>query len=536
MNEIPFRSKEVSWLSFNARVLQEAQSPDVPLLERLKFLGIYSANLDEFFRVRVATLRRLIKLGIPHAQLGIPDPKVTFNQVNSILKREALVFNETYTEVFRKLEQEGISLIRETEVPPHLRDHLESFFEREVLPHLMPILIKGTSKLGGLKDHPMYLAIRMTKGNSPSGRPSHAILEIPLHLPRFHVLHSEGKKHLVMYLDDVIRFGLHQVFASTSYDQFDSYALKFTRDAEMEFDDDITESFYDQIEEGIKSREEGNPVRLNYDADMPSTFLRLVVHGLEATGDEDSKFPGARYHNRKDLMSFPSFGRKDLKYRPPRIVIPSQFQREEAGNLFATIREKDQLLHFPYHSYQHFIDLLRQASLDPLVKSISLTQYRLASNSAIARCLLAATRNGKEVAILVEPTARFDEEANLQWASLYRDAGVKVYLGVRGLKVHAKLCLIERTENGKARFYSCLGTGNFNEDTARFYTDHMLLTYDQDLGDDVRQIFRFFRRNYAVPDLKRIICAPFSLRDQVFAMIDAETKQAREGKPAEICI
>lgn len=533
MDEIPFRSKELSWLSFNSRVLQEAQSLDVPLLERLNFLGIYSSNLDDFFRVRVATLKRLIELKLPRPKLGIPDPEDTFAEINGQLKREAAIFNQTYAEVFRRLEEEGIFLLNEREVPGEHRGYLESYFESEVLPHLMPIVTKLNSRLGGLKDYPMYLAVRLTNAHSKS-RPMHALLEIPQNLPRFHVLPSSGKRHQVMYLDDIIRFGLKRVFEFTHYDKFESYALKFTRDAELEFDDDITESFYDQVEESLKAREEGNPVRLNYDQDMPLSFLELVMDGLEAAGAH-STFPGARYHNRKDLMKFPSFGRSDLKYPARKIIVPKLF-RAERGHTFSAMRRRDILLHFPYHSFNHFLDLLRQASMDPLVKSVSITHYRIAKQSAVARALIAARRNGKEVTVLVEPTARFDEEANLHWASVYSSAGIQVHLGVRGLKVHAKLCLIERIENGRTRYYSCVGSGNFNEETARLYTDHMLLTSNQEIGNDLCQVFKFFQRNYDVPKLKHLVLAPFTFRKRIYELIDKEIEEAQAGRRAEMWV
>ncbi len=535
MIDIPFRSKELSWLSFNARVLQEADSDDVPLLERLTFLGIYSSNLDEFFRVRVATLRRLINLHLPHTQLGIPDPEVTLTRVNSVLKRETKVFNHVYHNVFRALEAEGIRLVTDQEVPQRMHGYLNGFFEREVLPHLMPISIKSTSSLGGLKDHPMYLAVRMSKSGS-RGRPHHSLIEIPQHLPRFHVLPQSQDEQLVMYVDDVIRFGLHRLFESLPYDHFESFALKFTRDAEIELDNDITESFYEQVADALKAREGGLPVRINYDAAMPRSFLKLVIDGLDATGDEDSQFPGARYHNRKDLMHFPTMGRHDLHFPKFQTVVPAEFRTDTRRHLLKAVRERDILLHYPYHSFEHFLDLLRQVSLDPLVKSISLTQYRIAKNSAVARALLSAVRNGKEVTVLVEPTARFDEEANLQWARLYAEAGIRVILGVQGLKVHAKLCLIERLEKGVTRTYSCVGTGNFNESTAKLYTDHMLLTYNQEIGSDLHQIFQFFRKNYETPRLRHLIFAPFDLRRSLFEFIDFEIDQATQGRPAEIWI
>lgn len=534
MIDIPFRSKEVSWLSFNSRVLQEAQSEDVPLLERLKFLGIYSSNLDEFFRVRVATLRRIIALGLPHEKIGIPDPKKTLRQVNKILKSESEVFNETYAEVLKQLRGENIKLITQTQTPKKLVGPLNEYFESKVLPKLMPIMLRANSRLRRLQDRPMYLAVELSKKKG-GGWPAHALIEIPSELPRFHALPKVGKDQLVMYLDDVIRFGLPKVFGSTSYMDFDSYALKFTRDAEIEVDDDFTESFYEQLASGLQARQAGHAVRVNYDEEMPPRFLERVMKALEITAD-DSQFPGARYHNRKDLMKFPTFGRDDLLYKPMPPIPHPRIGLQKRENLFDVIRTRDLLLYFPYHSFDRFLDLLRQASMDSNVQSIKVTQYRLARDSSVARALMTAVRNGKEVVVLVEPTARFDEEANIAWAARYRDAGVNVILGVHGLKVHAKLCLITRSEKGAERFYSCIGTGNFNEDTARLYTDHMLMTADQAIGNDVEQIFRFFERNYEIPKLKHLICAPFSIRDELRKMIDREIKAAEKGERAEIRI
>ena len=534
MIDIPFRAKEVSWLSFNSRVLQEARLPDTPLLERVKFLGIYSSNLDEFFRIRIATLRRLARLGLPAEKLGIPDPRETLQKVNQTLKVESRLFNEVYEQVFASLREENIRIITEKEVPPPLEGYLRDYFSREVLPRLMPIVIKSNSTLRDLQDQPMYLAIKLGR-NAGAGRPLHALIEIPTDIPRFLVLPKAGADQLVMYLDDVIRFGLPMVFEPTTYDTFESYAVKFTRDAEMEFDNDFMDSLYEQLSEGLKAREGGDPVRINYDASMPKPFLRLVMNALDVVGEEDSRFPGARYHNRRDLLKFPSLGRGDLKYPPIRTLTPPRIDAED-NNLFRSIRYRDILLHLPYHSFHHFLDLLRQASIDPLVKTIRMTQYRLAKDSFVARALINAVRNGKEVTVLVEPTARFDEQNNMTWASRYRDAGIRVIWGVPGLKVHAKLCLIERIENGALRPYSVISTGNFNEVTAKIYTDHMLFTGHPEFGDDLRQIFRFFERNFEIPKLKRLVCAPFSLRSTVYDAIDYEIAAAQAGKTARIWI
>jgi polyphosphate kinase len=532
--DIPFRSKEVSWLSFNSRVLQEARLPGTPLLERVKFLGIYSSNLDEFFRIRIATLRRLARLGLPPEKLGIPDPSETLQRVNQTLKAESRLFNEVYEQVFQSLREERIRVITDKEVPPALEEHLRGYFSREVLPRLMPIVIKSTSVLRDLQDQPMYLAVKLGR-RVGSGRPLHALIEIPTDIPRFHVLPKIGEEQLVMYLDDVIRFGLPMVFEPTHYDSFEAYAVKFTRDAEMEFDNDFMDSLYEQLSEGLKAREEGDPVRINYDANMPKPFLRLVMHALDVVGDEDSKFPGARYHNRKDLMKFPTLGRGDLQYPPLQPVLPPRVDAED-NNLFRSIRARDILLHIPYHSFHHFLDLLRQASIDPLVKTIRMTQYRLAKDSFVARALINAVRNGKEVTVLVEPTARFDEQNNMTWASRYRDAGIRVIWGVPGLKVHAKLCLIERIELGILRSYSVVGSGNFNEATAKVYTDHMLFTANPEIGEDLLQIFRFFDRNYETPKLRHLVCAPFTLRSTIYEAIDREIAAAQAGETARIWI
>lgn len=528
-----FRSKETSWLSFNARVLQEAADSRVPLFERIKFLGIYSSNLDEFFRVRVATLKRLASLGDEWKKLEIPDPNVTLKKVRALVSQQAEDFNTAYGSVFADLEKNGIRLIRETEVPAKLRDYLRDYFRREVSPHVFPILLKATAKLPKLKDLPMYLAVRATKA-SGAGRPMHALIEIPQNLPRFIPLPKTGETQLVMYLDDIIRFGLEEVFWTMPYDHFESFAIKFTRDSELELDDDFTESFYEKMEDSLKAREEGLPVRANFDENFPKHFLNLILRKLDLARS-DSLYPGARYHNRRDLLTFPDFGRADLKYAKSEPVPVPAFQRKMAG-MFAAIRKRDVLVHVPYQPFRHLITLLQEASVDPLVQSISMTQYRLAKRSCIAKALQAAARNGKEVFVIVEPQARFDEEANIKWAGRYRDAGVKVQLGVQGLKIHSKLVHIVRKELGRERSYTVLGTGNFNEDTATIFADHLLFTHDEEIGDDAAEVFRFFRESYRKPRLRRLKIAPFDLRRFLRERIEREIENQVAGRPAGISV
>lgn len=531
--ESEFRSKETSWLSFNARVLQEAADPSVPLYERIKFLGIYSSNLDEFFRVRVATLKRLASLGEGWKRLDIPDPHLTLKAVRQLVSKQGADFNAAYDRMRSDLEKNGIRLIRETEVPAMLRDYLRDYFRREVSPHIFPILLKATAKLPKLKDLPMYLAVKASKSDG-TGRPMHALIEIPQNLPRFIPLPKKGVTQLVMYLDDIIRFGLDEVFATFPYDHFESYAIKFTRDSELELDDDFTESFYEKLSDSLKAREEGLPVRANFDANFPKAFLNLILRKLDLVG-ADSLYPGARYHNRRDLLSFPDFGKPDLKYEKAKPVPVPAFGKRQAG-MFAAIRKRDVLVHVPYQSFRHLITFLQEASIDPLVQSISVTQYRLAKGSCIAKALQAAARNGKRVFVLVEPQARFDEEANIKWASRYRDAGVQVQLGVQGLKVHSKLIHIVRRESGRDRSYTVLGTGNFNEDTASIFADHLLFTYHQEIGADAAEIFRFFRQSYQKPRLNHLKIAPFDLRNFLRERILREIENHAAGKPSGISV
>jgi len=528
-----FRSKETSWLSFNARVLQEAADPTVPLFERIKFLGIYSSNLDEFFRVRVATLKRLASLGDQWKRLGIPDPKVTIKKVTRLVSAQGDDFNAAYDQVKADLADNGIRLIDETQVPANLRSYLRNYFRREVSPHIFPIILKAAAKLPKLRDLPMYLAVRATKSDG-TGRPMHALIEIPDTLPRFILLPKSGDVQLVMYLDDIIRFGLDEIFSTFPYDHFESFAIKFTRDSELELDDDFTESFYEKLEDSLKAREEGLPVRANFDQDFPKPFLNLVLRKLNLARS-DSLYPGARYHNRRDLLSFPKFDIEGLS-NVPTGPVPVKSLKKKGASMFAAIRKRDIILHVPYQPFRHLITLLREASIDPLVQSISVTQYRLASKSCVAGALQSAARNGKEVFVLVEPQARFDEEANIKWASQYRDAGVNVQLGVQGLKVHSKLVHITRRENGKDRYYTVLGTGNFNEDTATIFADHLLLTYHQGLGEDVKEIFRFFNRSFQPPKLEHLKCAPFDLRNFIKKRILREIENHKVGKPSGISL
>ncbi len=534
VQDIPFRSKEVSWLAFNSRVLQEASDPHVPLLERVKYLGIYSSNLDEFFRVRVATLKRLTLFRKNFKLLKLPDPRRTLKQIKAIVRSEMHKFDQIYADIFQGLRKRGMQMVDESTVPEALKPWLDDYFQTSVRPRIMPNTIKGYSQLNELRDRPMYLAVRLRQTGHPD-RVAYSLIEIPsAELPRFVVLPEFKGSTIVMYLDDIIRYGLQTLFKGLPYDTFEAWAVKFTRDAEMEFDDDFTESLHDKISEGLKARETGAAVRMNYDKSLPPEFLKLLLGKLKLK-EEDTLFPGARYHNRKDLMKFPSLGGPEVKF-PTVPVLEHPHLPSDRPGILKLLQKRDVLLHLPYHSFNTFLDLLREASLDPLVQSIQMTQYRVARHSCVAKALVSAVRNGKSVTVLVEPRARFDEKNNIEWASQYQEAGVKVILGIPMLKVHAKVCLITRSEGGHDTYYSVIGTGNFNEDTSQFYTDHMLMTADQGIGRDLTQIFKFFTNTYQPPRLDYLVASPFHLRSTIKFWIENEIINAQRGLAAEIFI
>jgi polyphosphate kinase len=536
VNGVPFRSKEVSWLAFNARVLQEAADASHPLLERLRFLGIYASNLDEFFRVRIATLRRLGEFRRDFKALKIPDPNATLKEALRLIKRDGKVFEKTYTEIFALLHKAGVHLIDETKVPAELRPWLSEYFHTTVRPHVMPVMIRSYTRLAELADAPMYLAVQMSKTSKAGkkSRDAHALVAMPTNeLPRFITLPPHRGQRMVMFIDDIIRFGLPSLFRGLPYDSFRAYAIKFTRDAEMELDADFSESLSEKVAEGLKSRQSGQPVRMSYDATLPASFRELLVQKLRL-GEGGTLMPGPRYQNRRDLMKFPAPAEHALAPLPalehPVLSVATR------ANFFRILQDGDVLLHLPWHSFSHYIDFLREASIDPLVSRIQMTQYRVARHSCVARALMAAAQNGKDVSVVVEPRARFDEQNNIDWAHHYQEAGVRVVMGVPGLKVHAKLCLVTRHEGSADRHYAVISTGNFNEDTARYYTDHLLFTAHPGLCADAAACFQFFQTTWQPPRLQHFLAAPFNLRTGISFYIQAEIANARLGRPASVFI
>ncbi len=524
--------KEISWLSFNERVLQEAENKEVPLIERFKFLGIYSNNLDEYFRVRVATLRRLSKFGPKSNDVLGYNAKATLKKVHEIVLEQNTKFEKIYDNLIEELAKHKIHIVNEKELKKEQIEFVREFFFKEVRNRLMPFLINKDSELPNLTDDAIYLAIYLSLKNDQKKR--YALLEIPSGmLPRFVQLPSDDDNKYVIFLEDIIRLGLKDIFFIFNFDEIHAYTIKLTKDAEFEIIDDISESYIEKISKSLQQRRHGNPVRFIYDREMPPEMLKMLTKLLKF-GPDDVIIPGDRYHNFKDFMRFPFLGKKKFYFEP---LVPIQHKDIQQGkSILSAIKKKDIMLFFPYHPFDHFIDLLREASIDPYVTSIQITLYRLATNSSVINALLNAVRNGKKVTTIVELQARFDEEANILWGNKLMEEGVKVIYGVPGLKVHAKLCLITRSKGEETQRFAAVGTGNFNEDTARIYTDHLLLTANKKITYEVFKTFSFFNVNYRKDNYYHLVLSPFFLRNKMTQLIDNEIKNAKAGKKAYIDI
>jgi polyphosphate kinase len=522
--------KEISWLAFNERVLQEAENKCVPMIERLKFLGIYSNNLDEFFRVRVATLKRLSMFGTRSEEILGYNSKAALKKIHEIVLSQNKKFESIYSGLLKDLSKHHIHIINETQLNNEQSEYVQHYFHSEVRTRLMPFMIEKNSELPNLTDDAIYFATLLAKKGSDKKK--YALLEIPASvLPRLVVLPERDEEKYLIFLDDIIRFGLNEIFFIFDFDQISAYTIKLTKDAELEIADDISESYIDKLSRSLQQRKRGNPVRLIYDREMPSELLRVITEKL-SLGKDDVIIAGDRYHNFKDLMKFPVVGKKKFYFDP---LKPIQHPDITPGkSILSAISRKDIMLFFPYHPFDHFIDLLREASIDPFVTSIQITLYRLARNSSVINALLNAVRNGKSVTTVVELQARFDEEANIHWGNKLMDEGVKVIYGVPGLKVHSKLCLITRVHNNITERYAAIGTGNFNEDTARIYTDHLLLTEEKKITNEVLKVFNFFNANYKKDNYYHLVLSPFQLRNKVTLLIENEIKNAKAGRKAFI--
>lgn len=526
-----FINRELSWLSFNQRVLQEAADPAVPLLERLKFLGIFSSNLDEFYRVRVASHTRLLNEAMDDEK-GLSPQKV-LNQIQKKVLKLRDQFEEIFSNVLAELKEENIVMINEEQLNKEQRNYVETFFEEEVRPTLVPVMLSKKRAFPYLKNQVIYLAIHLSKSNTENSD-HYALIELPTRtVDRFIVLPQTDDKSYVIMLDDIIRYSLPEIFSIMDFDTFSAYTIKLTRDAEFDISDDITKSFYEKIAKSIKDRHKGQIVRFVYDKAMPQDLLELLQHKTKAKNNENL-IPGGRYHNARDFMGFPNLGLKKLLNKKQKVLMHPTVKPK--ASLFEAIKKGDFLLNYPYQSYHYVVDLLREAALDPHVKSIKITLYRLAKRSNIINALVNARRNGKQVTVVIELQARFDEEANLHYANILGDEGALIINGIPGLKVHAKLCQIVREEDGQEQLYSYISTGNFNESTAKVYSDHGLFTAHPDISGEVKRVFEFLECNYKTYKYKHLLVSPFYMRKKLSKLIKNEITIAQSGKPAYIYI
>lgn len=528
---LPFIPKEISWLSFNSRVLQEAQNPTVPLLERLRFLGIYANNLDEFFRVRVALLRRLVLSKEEAKQILGGTPADILLQVQNEVYRQSKVFDETQKLLHKELRKKGVTIVEPSDLTDSQREWVRRDFQKRIRHHLFPIMFEKPSQIPNLEDSFPHLVVELIPEGDKDTR--YAVIKIPSDkLPRFTILPEGTDRMNIITLDDIIRVGLPEIFTPFKFSKIKAYAVKVTKDAELDIEEDISESYRDIISRSVKARKKGELVRFEYDKRIPEKILtwftkRFKISGLEVM------IAGGAFRSYRDYLSFPDLGMPNTTYAPIDTVSIPDFNLNL--QVLNQVKEKDVLLHYPYNSFDTFINFLREASIDPRVNEIRITLYRMSSDSAVANALINAAHNDKKVVVTLELQARFDEVNNLYWSEKMNEAGIRVIHGVPGVKVHAKLCLVSGIEDGKLIQWAAIGTGNFNERTSRLYTDALLLTTNEEITGDAAQIFQFLDHNYLHLHLKRLLLSPYDLRPWLLRQIDREISHAQAGKPASIC-
>ncbi|MDO6597955.1 polyphosphate kinase 1 [Oceanihabitans sp. 2_MG-2023] len=522
-------NREVSWLQFNARVLQEAEDEDVPLIERLRFLGIFSNNLDEFFKVRYATVKRIVEAGKGgKSELGGIKANDLLEKITQIVIKQQSESLKILQVIQKKLESENIFIIKENQINKEQHQFIKNYFLQKVSPALVTIVLNEFVKLPNLKDSAAYLAVNMMLNNNEN---QYALIEISKAMNRFVVLPKQDDKNYIIMVDDLLRYCLDDIFNIFDYKSISAHMIKITRDGELDFESDLSKSFIEKISDSVKDRQIGDPVRFVYDKTIDKTTLQYFMTKMDIE-NTDSIIPGGRYHNRRDYMSFPSLGRTDLLYNKIEALPIKGLSLEKS--IFSEIAKKDYLLYAPYHTFSYIVKFLREAALDPSVKSIKITIYRLAQISHVASSLINAAKNGKKVTVSIEIRARFDEQANIDYAEQMQQEGIHLLFGVPGLKVHSKMCVVEREENNKNVRYGFISTGNFNESTARIYTDYTLFTSNQKILKDINKVFSFFDTNYRVFRYKHIIKSPHYTKSAFFKLINQEIENVKAGKPAYI--
>ena len=524
-------NRELSWLSFNDRVLQEANDKSVPLLERLKFLGIFSSNLDEFFRVRVATNKRLLLVKSTKEQ---PINKKQIQELlidihNKVIIQQAK-FNKIYEDIIDELKGKKVYFIDEKRLNSQQLLEVRKYFKEEIINTIFPLILDVKRSFPFLRDNTIYLACKLS--NKLTKAKKFALIPLPTKLKkRFYLLKEEGGTTYVMFIDDVIRANLDVIFSSFEYDQYEAYTIKLTRDAEIDIESDLSVDIVDYMKNSLKLRKKGEPVRLIYDNEMPNDLLKFINQKLKIKPEE--LIPGQRYHNFRDFISFPSIKKLNLKYKPIEPLYIKDL--DNARSMFDVIKSKDVLLSHPYQPFTYVIRLLREAAIDPNVTTIKITLYRVAENSNVVNALINAVKNGKKVIVLMEIKARFDEEHNIFWSNKLKEEGATVIYGIPGYKVHTKLCIIERKENKVSNFYAHMGTGNYNGDTAKIYCDHSILTSNKKLTAEINKVFVFIQ-DFKPEKYKfnQLIVSPINMRSKFIEMIDNEIAHKKSGNPAYI--
>ena len=528
----PYLERDISWMYFNRRVLQEASKDNVPLLERVSFLGIYSNNLDEFFRVRVASLNRIAeyddKSGAKESQLAAKTVR-TINRINDVYGSD---FESEITRVFEALECEGIMLISDKRADEEQLCYIHQYYRDKIDGLIVPIKFSAIEHLDHETDESIYMAVKASY-TTHTGKTNYdyTYFELPVQsCGRFVRLPDKDGKSYIMFIDDIVRCSLPKIFEGTEYESFEGYTFKFTRDAEMEIDNDGRNGILQKISKGLKDRKKGEPLRVVYDKEMPPDLLRRIMNKLDLD-KTDTVSRSGHYQNHKDFMRFPDCGRKDLRYSPMPPIAKSDLMGHDS--ILEKIIYRDRFLHVPYHSFNSFIRVLREAAIDRNVKSIKITLYRLAKDSKVVKALIGAARNGKKVTVVIELLARFDEESNIQWSQKLREAGVKVIYGLEGLKVHSKVVHIGMK---RGRDIACISTGNFHEGNAATYTDCILMTASKPIVQDAEKLFEFIEKPYIPVHFKELLVSPNEMKVRFIKMINDEIRNKAAGKPAYIHI
>ena len=531
---LKFINREVSWLSFNERVLQEAEDVKNPIIERMKFLGIFSNNRDEFFRVRVANIKRVADLPGYNVLSTGENPKVVLDKILKQVLKQQSRFDKVYNRLLKELHKENIYFLNETQINDDHKGFVRDFFVDKVRTNIVPIIINKRNGFPFLKDASTYMFVKMYNKKDKNEKSEYALIEIPSgQVDRILTLPSVEKKKYLIMLDDIIRYNLPQVFSIFNYDTIEAYNIKLTRDAELDIDEDISKSLVDKLSKGIKNRQVGEPVRFVYDAEMPLDMKRLIVKKMNLQ-KSDNLIPGGRYHNFKDYIAFPQIG--NSKLLNPSLPPLANKDLEDVPSIIDVIKKKDVACFYPFQKFDYVIDFLRQAAIDPNVTTIKINIYRVANNSRIINALINAAKNGKDVTVLIELRARFDEHNNIQWSQTLEEEGVRVHFGLPGLKVHSKLIMVKRKEGRSENTYVHVGTGNFHEKTAKIYSDASLLTSDKRITNDIEKVFDFVERPYINKRFNNIIISPYNTRSKFIRLINQEIRNAKKGKSAKITI